>query len=153
MTKKIIFGTIIAITLFAAAFLALAIPNVQANHGEAALPDCESAFVIPDPNIGMCVPPEECEFGVDATGSPHCNVITKEQQEAVDKANEALDTALEKIAAAEAEVAVAEAKAQEKIQKELDVLCEKIQKEIDILVDKGIAIPPELQDLFVDNDC
>ena len=78
MTKKIIFVTTIAITLFIAGFLAVTIPNVQANHGEL-FPGC---FIVNegdpvkvwDPNVGMCVLPEECEFGVDNTANrPHCN--------------------------------------------------------------------------------
>jgi len=76
MTKTILFGKTIAITLFAAAFLGLMIPNVEANDGENN-PACFSPVgieLIFDPNTGLCVPPADCEFGVDnTTNPPHCN--------------------------------------------------------------------------------
>ena len=62
--------------IFAAAFLGLMIPNVEANHGML-FPSCfiinegDPVKVI-DPNVLMCVLPCECEFGVDETGIPHC---------------------------------------------------------------------------------
>jgi len=82
MTKTIIFGTTIAITLFAAGFFALIIPNVEANDGvvHQVCPAVDlgrgggAIYQVFDPNIGICVPPGDCEFGVDNTANPpHCN--------------------------------------------------------------------------------
>ena len=70
MTKKIIFGTTIAITLFTAAFLAVTIPTVQANHGGTiglcGLGQVWDPFAEP----AQCVLPEECTSGLVLDG--HC---------------------------------------------------------------------------------
>ena len=84
MTKTIIFVITIAITLFAAGFLAVTIPTVQANHpsGES-FPECRFLEVW-DPNVNECIPSEECEFGVDTSGprgEDHCNSPPSEPSE------------------------------------------------------------------------
>ena len=64
----------VAITLFAAAFLALMIPTVEANHGEPVDPSCGSSIEVVDPTTNRCVSRADCEFGVDDTTNPsHCN--------------------------------------------------------------------------------